>query len=612
MYRMKLIVFLALALLLIAVPVLGACTKEVVKEVEVEVPVVKEVVKEVPVETIVEKEVPIQVIKEVPVETIVEKEVIKEVAVERIVEKQVIKEVAAPVTRKPVGTLTYATSSMGNETWLPWRYGSVESGVMSAAFETPLAFDVTGAVPNDYICQLCEEWEVSEDELTVTFKLREGIQFHDGWGEMTSEDFLYLWNRGIQEDSIWTPKTRIAKAGVTLEADGPYKLIMKGEKRYPRVILDFGVKYGQVSSKRYIETVGEDEAAKRMIGTGPFRMVEHEVGSHVRYEALDEHWRQVPYFKTIIIKKVPEEATRIAMLKAGEADIIDISLPFMPEVEEAGFEARFYPTTNPIYLSLGGQILPEREAYDPSPPWVGPADDENALKVRKALNLAIDKEAIIEHVLFGGASPVGVPYFNPGEAWTDPAWEPYPYDPEQAKKLLAEAGYPNGFELDLAAWSLPGRSEGPIVVEAVALYWEAIGVKASLQTVEYAAWRPYFRARNAPIQTAWCYVGTRSGKEPVSITSTVAYSGGSVLIWNTEYPELDAITDKILVEGNLDKRAKLQMEWGQWVYDHYTAVPIATKGVVYGINKRLGEWPLPNGTITRTTSYELMQHGSED
>src|SRR5262249_48955782 len=154
------------------------------------------------------------------------------------------------------------------------------------------------------------------------------------------------------------------------------------------------------------------------------------------------------------------------------------------EAEAAGLQILRIPGAGIYHVQLGGQLLPTRDTFDPNVPWVGDPKDEasqeRALKVRKALNLAVDKRAVASAVFEGEGEPGLVPYFLPGTEFVPADLKPYPYDPQEAKRLLAEAGYAQGFsrEIEMLLMPWPGRAEMADVGEVVAGFWERnLGLK---------------------------------------------------------------------------------------------------------------------------------------
>ena len=210
-----------------------------------------------------------------------------------------------------------------------------------------------------------------------------------------------------------------------------------------------------IHSKKYIESIGEQGAERNPVATGPYRFAEHIRGDRIAYEAVDNHWRATPQWKRLVFVKVPEPATRLAMLRASNVDVVEIGGEYADELKKAGLRTLTMPNVAWLYVILGGQ-WPTKPTYDPKVPWAQP-DAERARKVRLAMNLAVDKQAIMQRILGGLGTTTGAWLSYPNDPWsTETLKKPYPYDPPQARKLLAEAGYPNGFELTMNLTAWPG------------------------------------------------------------------------------------------------------------------------------------------------------------
>ena len=230
---------------------------------------------------------------------------------------------------------------------------------------------------------------------------------------------------------------------------------------------------GAIMPKDYIEKVGEEEFRRKPIGSGPWRFVRSVPGDRIEFEAVDyPHWRGTPHFKNLQILLVPEESTRMAMVRTGEAAIASIGPDTMLSASRGGLEVLSVPGTMQALYQFWGAYRPEFK----DSPIANP-------RVRQALSLAIDRQQIIDHVMNGKASmPYPFATFGYTEYFSADRWEKwsrdaYRYDPALAKKMLAEEGYPNGFELNFANTALPGTQFMVDVGTAVADMWTKIGVR---------------------------------------------------------------------------------------------------------------------------------------
>ncbi len=493
----------------------------------------------------------------------------------------------------PEGTLTVAVATFGNERWLPQLYVGAEDVVLKPMYENLLTRDLrTGELAP----MLAERWQVLDGGRTWKFHLRKGIQFHGGKGELTAEDVRFTFSSVAREGSAnsLAPEFRLIK---NVEVEDPYTLTVRFEK--PSVV--FGNKVNQglfassafIQSKRHIESAGEQGAERQPVGTGPWRFVEHVRGDRIVYEAVENHWRATPHWKRLVFLKVPEPATRMAMLRAGSVDVIEIGGEYVDELKKVRVRTVVMPNVSWVYVILGGQ-WPTKATYDPKVPWAQP-DAERARKVRLALNLAVDKHAVMQRVLGGLGSVVGSWLTYPSDPWTtDTLKKPLPYDPARAKALLAEAGYPNGFEvtMNLTAW--PGRGYLPDVGEAVATYWEKVGIRVKRRPVDRAVFAADFRAR-AYSGVTLAYAAPLVAPEPWEVLFRGGYTRAALNLF-IEHPKLDEFIDRLAVQPSQAERVRIMRdEMGPWLSDYVPGVAIGSAHAIAGVGPKVGEWPLIPG-----------------
>jgi ABC-type transport system substrate-binding protein len=262
-------------------------------------------------------------------------------------------------------------------------------------------------------------------------------------------------------------------------------------------------------------------------------------------------------------------------------------------MKKVGMRALVMPNVSAIWVILGGQ-WPTKPSYDPKVPWAQP-DAEKARKVRLALNHAIDKKAIIERVLGGVGTPVGTVNYYPTDPWISEALlKPVAYDPALAKKLLAEAGYPSGFEvtMNLTAW--PGRGFLPDVGEAVATYWEKVGIKVKRRPVDRAVFASDFRARKYS-GVSLAYAAPLVAPEPWEVLIRAAHTKAALCLF-VEHPKLDEFLDRLATQPNYQERVRIMRdEMGPWLYDYMPGVAIGATHSIAAVGPKVGDWPLIPG-----------------
>ena len=493
----------------------------------------------------------------------------------------------------PSGTLTVAVATFGNERWLPHLYVGAEDVVLKPMYENLLTRDPkTG----DLAPMLAERWKVADGGRTWTFYLRKGVQFHDGRGEMTAEDVRFTFATLAKDGSAnsLAPEFRLIKS---MEVENPYTLTVRFEKPF----VAFGNKVNQglfasvafIQSKRHMESAKDDGAERHPVATGPWKFVEHVRGDRIVYEAVENHWRATPHFKRLVFLKVPEPSTRMAMLRAGSVDVIEIGGEYADELKKVGVRTLLMPNVSWVYIILGGQ-WPTKATYDPKVPWAQP-DAERARKVRVALNLAVDKQAIMQRVLGGLGTALGSWLMYPADPWaSDALKKPYPYDPAKAKALLAEAGYPGGFDVTMNLTPWPGRGFLPDVGEAVATYWEKVGIRVKRRPVDRAVFASDFRAR-AYSGVALAYASPLVAPEPWEVLYRAGYTKAALCLF-VEHPKLDEYVDRLAVQPSYQERVRIMRdEMGPWLTDYVPGVAIGSAHSIAGLGPKVGEWPLIPG-----------------
>ncbi|HEX2171364.1 MAG TPA: ABC transporter substrate-binding protein [Dehalococcoidia bacterium] len=335
---------------------------------------------------------------------------------------------AEPRRGEPAGRLIY----VWNVGIVPAWFDPQENGqlITPYGFQYALHDALVKHLPGQpFAPSLAESYEIAPDYTSATFKLREGIKFHDGQ-PVTPQDVKYTFenyrgaNARLLKDktaSIETPDART----VTFNFKEPF--------------LDFLILYGSPASgsgwvvpAQYYQQVGPDGFKQRPIGAGPYKFVRF-AGDELELEANTEYWRKTPAIKTIVMRGVPEATTRLAQIQAGEADIVQSLTGPLLEVAKSDPNLQLAP----VRASAEWLEFPGYEESD-SP--------FNNVKVRQAVSLALDRKAISE-AEEGGFSALEGNWIP--ENWPGAIQRPSPeYNPERAKQLLAESGFPNGLDTD--------------------------------------------------------------------------------------------------------------------------------------------------------------------
>jgi len=314
---------------------------------------------------------------------------------------------------------------------------------------------------------LAESWTISDDGLVYNFKLREDVVFHNGY-PFSADDVVFTWERGQGSDITYREDFLAVAEMVKID---DYTVEARLEAPNAFILLLMNEHWG-ILSKQYHEEVGEEGYLQNPVGTGPFKFVEWRAGDRIVLEAFEDYWEAgYPKVDQVIYRPIPDTATRFAALINDDIDIVSNLGPEQADAVEAAANASlvtygqdrvYYVTFNNMSTGIGTPI-------------------EDQL-VRQAMSYAIDYDAIIERLFDGYAERVSG-FIIPGNLGYDPSVAPYPYDPEKAKDLLAQAGYPDGFAIEMAGPS-ETYTNFEQVLQAVAGYWSEIGIEVDLQFME--------------------------------------------------------------------------------------------------------------------------------
>lgn len=502
---------------------------------------------------------------------------------------------------KPNGKMTVGLSSLGTaEAWLPWLESGREGWLgLEAVYESLVGTDVT---TGDFMPQLAERWVMEDGGRKWRFFLKKGVKFHDG-SEVTAADVVYSHEGMVSDRSVSSSKPVLKALVARIEIVDPNQLVYHLNQQDVTFLGRVVQGNMGVVSKAYHEKVGEKEAATKPVGTGPFRMTEHRRQQSITYEALDSHHVNTAGFKTVILRRVPDQSARLAMLRAGEIDITEIPFKLKRETEAAGLKIFRVAGAAVYHVQLGGQLSPKRDQFDKTVPWAGdpddPASQERAKKVRLAMNLAVDKTAIIRAIFEGEGQPSITPFFPPTSQFIEPGLKPLGYDPKRAKQLLAEAGYPNGFskEVEMLLMPWPGRAEMADVAEVVAGFWEKnLGLKVKRRPIDWATFAPNYGASRKMAWVAWAHgFNPRAFPDPINGMDTWLMTGSR---YNSvgEFQSIDALAGKIRSETDRAARVNLYRQMGKILNEEHRAVTIASVPALYAYNaKRISSYPLPPG-----------------
>jgi len=520
--------------------------------------------------------------------------------------------------------LVYAIGAVANETNRPWA-GSRQAYVQyEPMLENLLAKDVNDG---QIVPRLAESWEASEDLSTWDIKLREGVQFHDGWGEFTSADLMHTLKILCREDSRLSTcggiTTRSERGDAmnyeeVLEVHDDYNVTFHGTRTNSNMLFYLGAQSGEMSpwSVAFWEAEGEaglDE--KGLVGTNTYQYLDRNQGTSIIMEKIDyDHWSgENPEFQELEITWIPEDASRYAGLLAGEIHVADLPIDLQQDAVGEGMaliKSRF--TSNDVSIFFGGSYYAteaesgefgklSEEAHDPDQPW-------NDLNIRRAMNKAINRVELGDFLYAGYWQPMYIDGFHPTlEGWND-EWverydEEYGYDPDAARDLIEAAGYstdrkegPKGaIKVTANSYVSPGESELPQIIESITQYWNKIGIEAKLVDLDGSEVANRYRGRTMQNQV-WPNIIIYF---PIEYYVNIAYTSHGV----TKHYEDDWLNARIKdlqVTYDTADRDDIARDIGNYMYDNHVSMPLFWFPHTITVNPEVvADWVYPGNTVPR-------------
>ena len=518
-----------------------------------------------------------------------------------------------PAAAEEENTLHLVVTPLPQDTYYPWLATSGGHLPMRPMWENLTTIDPKTGVTEIYP-QLARDWEISSDAREYTFRLQEGIPFHFGHGEFTVQDVILTIDQQAS-DPLAGCKAALTKfmgaASMTeMIANGDMDVIddytFKMRLASPQVDVAswwfniLVIPCAAVRSSAQHAAEGDAMFETGPAGTGAYQFVSRTLKDTAVFEAVPyDHWRVNPEFKNLKLTSAPEDLTRLAMLLTGEANMVDVPKVLHQQAIDGGMEVIESPLP-----SVGLTILPFGQYYvsqvnwkPDTVPWTAPGETGNL--VREALNRAVDREQIINELFKGRGEPMyNTIYHHSLEGW-NPRWEEefdekYGYDPELARQLLDQAGFPgdngqNRFSMEVYQSSLPGLPETIEVAQTVAQSFEDIGIDVKLVEVEFARALEAFRGRH----DAHFVLPVRQTLRQMNANMRIYYYTGPTNpdlgipkggVAYLEDPLYDETYEALLEETDPEERHRLAQRMGDDIYDTYRTIPIVNVRATLVIN----------------------------
>ncbi|MCE2500552.1 MAG: ABC transporter substrate-binding protein [Dehalococcoidia bacterium] len=529
---------------------------------------------------------------------------------------------AAPKPQETVGEpvqadLRVAITPPYAENLLGWRVGGTNQGILQPMQEHLFQRDF-----QDWSAQpmLATSWSVSADGKTWNIKLREDVPFHHGEDTFGVSDFVFsfqLWSHPESKAGfgpLWNTllgpggdkmSWEVDELGTTAAVEEVSDSEMVWRMNRPELWIPFYASDTTtdplIYSLDYWQKNGEAMYAESPVGTGPWRHVSYQQGAKLEYErAFEEHWRINPDFDTLTFFFAEEDLTRVAMLRAGEADIAEIPRELQGEIIDAGYAIT--QSTLPafmVWIGIGGQYLEDR---------VDPNDPNTNVLVRRAMNHAIDRDAINEAFFDNKMEMMANTGWHPTDPSFDPAWQIPEYNPDLARELLAEAGYAEGDgpKVEFMAGKLVGVPELTEIAVPIISWLEEVGFRVDAQIGEFQPIRTRFVAREMN-GVLWTH---RTGFWPAGRNMRVYFVSPSLdgAVYMFEDPYTEDLFSRWQSSVDDEERLNLMKEAGQFMYDKSATMPLGFLFAEFGINPEvIAEYSVNNSYFGGMKGHEYTR-----
>jgi peptide/nickel transport system substrate-binding protein len=495
------------------------------------------------------------------------------------------------------GKLTWMTGGWGNERFTynygvggGNNYGRILHGFLIATNEK------TELLPG-----IATDWQISEDGLTWTFTIREGVKFHDG-SNLTAEDVWWTWMHYWGKDESGSALERATQSSAQAQAriverieqpapDQVSITVTQGDGGFPAAMVSEAAAnwYGVVPQRPKVHDDLQESAYDRNpIAAGPMRLVNHVQAEVMQFERFDEYYYQpdngVPEdrrvkFTTLDLHLIPEEATRVAAIRSGEADIAPASLATKDQVEAGGGRLVFGPEGIYVRVMLMGCFKAEFPCHDK--------------RVRQALDYAVDKE-VLRDQLFGGPEVFqvkGWAHITPSTIGYSPELDPWSFDPDKARQLLADAGYPGGEgfgKLIVNTWVSTAMPFLPESAQVAADSWRnELGLDVEVRVGDEAALKAATLSGDLHGQVLWRDNEASLDKSSLYRSSYASPEHGSRL---HNDPELFALAQQTLAVTDPTKRDEAFILLNKKAREESYELGIGYVNIPWAVGPRVTEW----------------------
>jgi peptide/nickel transport system substrate-binding protein len=541
---------------------------------------------------------------------------------------------AVPATPAPADVMQYGTLDVGFREVVTFGNDHTvrttpETGIASTiASEPMLRLDRNGQVVPGVI----SDWSLDDSSTVWTFKVQQGVEFHRGWGNLTSDDIIFTQQEIGGEDSIDSAAS-LSRGYFAAEGGGTTKVddytFTVDLVNPQRGLLDYLIQPAFVLSKSAYDSLGREVAGPLGIGTGPWLFEEDSHHEYWRFSALQDHWRKAPEFAELVYWQIPEESARLAGFLTGKLDTFLMNFDSKPSLDKVpGIQYMAIPNGTSAHLGLhpnhyvgmGEADFEERRPgafnclKDDACPWVSPNPDinspewERARKVREAMLISVDRQAIVDSFLDGEGLPQSLWTWENALHRLPPKYREWEFNPDRARQLLAEAGYEDGFDMTVTA-STRGVAGEHASCEAVAEYFEDIGIRTQIDRVPQTVIGPKLNARS--------YVGLNchgtGGRASPATIMYILYGSESGFSGGFDHPIMDQLMDEMNAAVDEEVHWATLIEIAAFIYDNAMDSGLYTVNLLFPLGPGVVEWSehINYAESRALGAYEYAKHRAE-
>jgi peptide/nickel transport system substrate-binding protein len=476
-------------------------------------------------------------------------------------------------------------------------------------FDYPVMQNLSG----HYIPGLATSWEPSADKLTWSFKIQDGVKFHNG-DDLSADDLAFSYNRLMFSPQSKHPLASMAAFVHSIKAQGDL-LLVKTKQPVASVPVWFASSDGSVSgvvvSHKYFDKVGAKKASAFPVGTGPYKFVSSQGEKSVQLTAFTNNdrnaWQKArtPSIKNINVIAVPQESTRIALLKTGAADIVPITVSDLQTVGSAGAHVKTTPSATYAGMLYVGYTL------NPHSPF-------NDVRVREALSIAIDRKSIAKTLYGGTAEPSAAFYGGPDSIGYPDDLQPPEYNAARAKQLLAAANFTSGTALQIVTYDddtdFPGL---PTLAEAISGYYQNLGLHAKVNVMDPDALNTQLYGHKFPGQMGTSAVSPATlylrgfdnivNMVPDQISGYTSDGRPGLALWNL--PKQQQMLLAAGAEFDAAKQAAALGAYDKWMASNWSQCPLLGASALFGTSSRVQSWSPITSKAEVNNLYTLRLNG---